>query len=168
MTSRPEILPERPGDAGAIRELTRAAFDGKAFSDGTELAIPEELRAAGALTVSLVALDGDAVVGHAAFSPVTIDGADRDWFGLGPISVRPDRQRSGIGGALIRQGLGRLGVLGARGCVVLGDPGYYGRFGFEADPALRYDGPPARYFQRLVIVPPSPRGAVRFHPAFGD
>ena len=163
----PTITPERPGDAEAIRALTRAAFDGVAHADGTEPAIPEGLRAAGALTVSLVALEDGVIVGHAAFSPITIDGADRGWFGLGPVSVRPDRQRRGIGAALIREGLDRLAGLGARGCVVLGDPGYYGRFGFEADPALRPGGAPARFFQRLVIVPPAPAGEVRFHPAFG-
>lgn len=161
------ILPERPGDAEAIREVTRAAFEGMALSDGTEPTIPAGLRAAGALAVSLVALEGRAVVGHAAFSPVTIDGADPGWFGLGPVSVRPDRQRRGIGTALIRRGLARLDALGAGGCVVLGDPGYYGRFGFEADPALVYAGAPSRFFQRLVIAPPPPTGEVRFHPAFG-
>lgn len=162
------IRPERPADAEAIAALTAAAFEGHAFSDGTEPAIPGLLREAGALTVSLVAEEEGRIAGHVAFSPVTVDGADVGWFGLGPVSVAPGLQRRGLGGALIREGLERLRGLGARGCVLLGDPGYYGRFGFEADPALRYPGPPARFFQRLVLVPPAPEGEVRFHPAFGE
>lgn len=161
-----EIRPERPEEAEAIRRLTRVAFAGQAFSDGSEPAIPERLREAGALAASLVALDGGAVVEHVAFSPVTVEGADRGWFGLGPASVEPARRRRGIGTALIRDGLDRLRRRGARGCVVLGDPAYYGRFGFEADPALTYPGPPAEFFRRLVLAPPAPRGEVRFHPAF--
>lgn len=161
------IRPERPADAEPIAALTAAAFEGHAFADGTEPAIPGLLRKDGALTVSLVAEEEGRIAGHVAFSPVTVDGADVGWFGLGPVSVAPGLQRRGIGGALIREGLERLRGLDARGCVLLGDPAYYGRFGFEADPALRYPGPPARFFQSLVLVPPAPEGEVRFHPAFG-
>jgi putative acetyltransferase len=157
---------ERTEDAQAIRRLTEAAFKAAAHSSGTEGAIIAALRKAGALALSLVATLDDAVVGHAAFSPVTIDGHDLNWFGLGPVSVRPDLQRRGIGGALIRDGLARLRQVGAQGCVVLGDPGYYRRFGFANDPRLHYAGAPAEYFMALPFTPASPAGLVGYHRAF--
>lgn len=162
-----EIRPERPDEAAAIRDLTERAFRGMRFADGDEHEIPGRLRAAGALTLSLVAVEDGALLGHAAFSPVEIDGARRGWFGLGPLSVAPGRRRGGIGGALVREGLARLEATGAAGCVVLGDPAYYGRFGFAADPELRYGDRVHPAFQRLVLRPPAPRGRVAFHPAFG-
>ncbi len=176
-----EIRPERSDDADAIRAVTRAAFAGAAHSSGTEAAIIDALRAAGVLTVSLVALQNGAIVGHVAFSPVTIDGQAGAWFGLGPVSVQPDRQRAGVGQALIRQGLDRLKHLNAEGCVVLGDPAYYGRFGFKSDPALRYADVPPEYFQWLAFAgamsagamsagamsaSAMPRGEVAYHPGF--
>lgn len=162
-----QIRAEQPGDIDAIRALTTAAFATAPHRSGTEAAILDGLRAAGALTLSLVAVEGDAIVGHVAFSPVTIDGAERGWFGLGPVSVRPDRQRGGIGSALIREGLRRLRASGAGGCVLLGDPAYYGRFGFAADPALVLEGVPPDYFMRLAFGGEVPAGTVRYHAAFG-
>ncbi len=160
------IEPERPGDASAIRLLTRAAFKGMPFSRQTEAQIVDALRAAGALTISLVAnVDGE-VVGHVAFSPVSIDGVTGDWYGLGPVSVSPERQGRGIGQALIRDGLEQLRSIDAGGCVVLGSPAYYGRFGFESDPALVYGDVAPGYFQRLIFKGPAPRGEVAFHPGF--
>ncbi|MGH6911083.1 MAG: GNAT family N-acetyltransferase [Phenylobacterium sp.] len=124
------------------------------------------MRAAGALTLSLVATEGGEIVGHVAFSPVRINGEAGDWYGLGPVSVWPDRQRKGIGQAQIREGLQRLRSLGAGGCVLLGDPAYYRRFGFERDPELYdVDAPPGA-FQRLSLNGSRPTGEVRFHPAF--
>lgn len=157
---------ERSEDAAAIRRVTRAAFEGVAYSDQTEAAIIEALRADGALTLSLVAVEAENVVGHAAFSPVCIDGVAGGWFGLGPISVAPERQGGGIGSALIREGLQALRARGAEGCVVLGNPAYYGRFGFETDPALRYGHAPPAHFQRLVLHGSAPRGVVGYHPSF--
>ena len=92
-----QIAQERAGDEAAIRAVTQAAFAGLPHSEQTEAAIVDALRAAGALAVSLVAVDEGKVVGHVAFSPVTIDGGDKGWFGLGPVSVTPKRQRGGIG-----------------------------------------------------------------------
>ncbi|WP_269931134.1 GNAT family N-acetyltransferase [Aminobacter sp. HY435] len=160
-----KIRPEQPGDVETIRLLTQAAFKNAPHSSQTEAAIVDALRDAGALTVSLVAVEGDQIVGHVAFSPVTINGKDADWYGLGPVSVWPDRQAKGIGQALIREGLGRLKQRGAGGCVVLGDPGYYGRFGFASDPGLRYGDIPPEYFQRLAFGP-APKGEVAYHPGF--
>lgn len=161
-----KIRPERPQDATTIHALTDTAFKGMSFSDNTEAKVIKALREAGALTLSLVATDGSQIVGHVAFSPVTINGEAGDWYGLGPVSVWPDRQRSGIGQALIREGLRRLQAMGAGGCVLLGDPAYYARFGFENDPDLRHAGAPAWAFQCLTLSGPRPRGEVSFHPGF--
>ncbi|MEO1226301.1 MAG: N-acetyltransferase [Pseudomonadota bacterium] len=160
------IRAEAEADHGQIRDLTRTAFAPMPYASGSEAAIIDGLRTADALTVSLVATDASQIVGHVAFSPVTIAGENVRWYGLGPVSVWPDRQRAGIGQALIREGLSQLRHLDAAGCVVLGDPAYYARFGFAADPALTYAGAPSRYFQCLSFRPPPPRGEVRFHPAF--
>lgn len=161
-----QIRPERPDDATTIHALTEAAFKGRPYSDGAEPRVIDALRAAGALTLSLVATEDDGIVGHIAFSPVTVNGEAGRWYGLGPVSVWPDRQRGGIGQALIREGLRRLGAMGAGGCVLLGDPAYYGRFGFEHDPELRTGDGPAWAFQRLILSGERPRGDVRFHDAF--
>lgn len=162
-----EIRAERPADVATISAITTAAFKTAPYSSGTEARIIENLRAAQALTLSLVAVDQDDIVGHVAFSPVGIPGAEGDWYGLGPISISPDRQGRGIGTLLMRAGLDQLRTLGAAGCVLLGDPGYYGRFGFESDPNLTYGGAPSPYFQRLILVGPPAKGDVTYHPAFG-
>lgn len=160
------IRPERPADAQIFRQVAEAAFAAAEHSTGTEGAIIDALRAANALTVSLVATINDDVVGHIAFSPVTIDGADADWFGLGPVSVRPDLQGQGIGSALIHEGLDRLKIAGAKGCAVLGNPNYYGRFGFEHDPAFRFEGLPPEYFMRLSLDGSLTAGRVAYHEGF--
>ena len=161
-----QIRPERPHDATTIHALTDTAFKGMPFSDDTEARVIDALRVAGALTLSLVAmLDGE-IVGHVAFSPVTINGEAGDWYGLGPVSVWPERQRMGIGQTLIREGLRRLQTMGAGGCVLLGDPAYYARIGFENDPDLRHAGAPPWAFQCLTLNGPRPSGEVAFHPAF--
>lgn len=161
-----QIRPERPEDATTIHALTDAAFKGRPFSDNTEARVIEALRAAGALAISLVATKADEIVGHVAFSPVTINGEAGDWYGLGPVSVWPDLQLTGIGQGLIREGLRRLQAMGAGGCVLLGDPAYYSRFGFENDPHLRHAGAPAWAFQCLTLNGDRPRGEVSFHPGF--
>lgn len=161
-----DIRPERPADATAIDALTRLAFAGQPFSQQTEHLIVRGLREAGALTLSLVAATADEVIGHVAFSPVTIAGADIGWWGLGPVSVAPAQQRRGIGSALIRQGLRQAAERGVAGCVVLGDPHYYGRFGFMHSASLRYPGPPAEHFMALALHAPMPAGQVSFHLAF--
>jgi putative acetyltransferase len=161
-----EIRSERPEDLDDIRALTSAAFRNEPHSDGTEAAIIDGLRKAGALTISLVAIDEGEIVGHIAFSPVAINGDANGWYGLGPVSVRPDRQRKGIGQSLIRTGLDHLRSIDAQGCVVLGEPSYYGRFGFVSDPNLRYSNAPPEYFQRLAFTGAAPKGEVSYHPSF--
>ncbi|WBU59819.1 GNAT family N-acetyltransferase [Paracoccus albus] len=161
------LRPEQPGDVAAIHDLTTAAFASAPHSSGTEAQIVQQLRDAGALTLSLVAAEHERIVGHIAFSPVTIDGKDPGWVGLGPVSAAPDRQGEGIGSALIREGLTHMRNAGQQGCVLLGDPGYYSRFDFANDPGLVYPGPPPEYFMALSFAGQSPRGEVAYHPAFG-
>ena len=162
------LRPESPADRAAIFSLTQLAFQGHPHSDGSEPRIIDALRDAKALTISIVAELEGRIVGHAAFSPVEWC-EQSGWFGLGPVSVHPDLQGRGIGHALIESGLEQLRVIGAKGCVVLGDPDYYARFGFRQDARFTYSGPPPEYFQVLVWHEPRQGlgGAVRYHPAFG-
>jgi putative acetyltransferase len=160
------IRDELPNDIGAIRSVVTSAFAQAPHSSGTEAAIVEALRASGALTISLVAVEQGEVVGHVAFSPVTVSGNFVSWFGLGPVAVVSDQQHRGIGRALIEAGLERLKAMEAKGCVVLGEPNYYSRFGFENDPNLRFPAAPPEYFQRLCFHDQVPSGVVEFHAAF--
>lgn len=157
---------EAPRDAAAIGEVTAAAFAALEISGHTEQFIVEALRGAGALTVSLVAEHAGRVVGHAAFSPVTVSDGTPGWYGLGPVSVLPALQRQGIGATLIREGLARLRGLGAAGCCLVGHPGYYGRFGFRNAPGLRVPGVPDEVYFALALAGGFPRGEVAFHEAF--
>lgn len=164
---RLRIEPERPGDTIKISQITTTAFAPMPFSDGNEARVIDALREAGALTVSLVAIAADGeLVGHVALSPVRIDGQPSDWYGLGPVSVAPEIQRRGVGSALIAEGLDRLRELKAGGCVLLGDPNYYRRFGFVSVPTLTHRGKPNAYFQSLALRAPPRKGDVSFHPAF--
>ena len=162
------IRREAPGDETAIHALTEAAFRDMPFSGGDEQHLIDQLRKDGDLALSLVAKNMDqAIIGHIAFSRVSISDGSTDWFDLGPVSVMPSIQHTGIGSSLIKRGLADIRAMGARGCVLLGNPEYYGRFGFEHDPELLYPGPPAKYFQRLVLKGDAPRGIVTYPPAFG-
>lgn len=161
------IRPEQRGDERAIHDLTQAAFAPMPFSDGTEGPIIDALRADGDLTLSLVAVEGDRIVGHIAFSPVTIDGRHDGWFGLGPISVLPEMQRRGIGKALIAAGLDKLRQRNAAGCALIGDNAYYSQVGFVSNGALQYGDLERKYVQFLVFQGPEPHGALKFAPGFG-
>ncbi|MEL6529617.1 MAG: N-acetyltransferase [Pseudomonadota bacterium] len=161
------IRPEAPGDEDTIFALTTTAFEPMPFSDGSEPELINQLRAAGDLTLSLVAEDAERIVGHIAFSPVSIADGASDWYGLGPVSVWPELQKQGIGGALIKHGIADLRQRGARGIVLLGSNVYYPRFGFVHEPQLTYPGPPPEFFQCLLLEGELPSGEVKFAPAFG-
>ncbi|MEN3277861.1 MAG: putative acetyltransferase [Massilia sp.] len=162
------IRTEQAGDIAAINAVLRAAFTDHPHSDGSEHLIVKRLRARRKLALSLVALDDDDIVGCLALSPVTIEGVEGGWMGLGPLAVMPARQGRGIGAALVEAGLAALDALGAAGCVVLGEPAYYGRFGFRHEPGLRYLGAPAEYFMaRQRDDRAAPAGVVRYDDAFG-
>ena len=160
------IRPEQPADEQMIHDLTVAAFEPVPYSDGSEASIIAGLREDGDLTVSLVAVEGSDIVGHVAFSPVTVGASSDGWYGLGPVSVCPDRQRKGIGSALINEGLSILRAQGAKGCALVGDPDYYGRFGFRSDGRVSYEELPSQYVQRLSFGDEVPSGRLRFSPAF--
>lgn len=167
-----EIRREAPGDARAIYAVTVAAFRHAPHADHTEQFIVRELREAGALTVSLVAEFDDEVIGHVAVSPVTVSGDDaveaKGWFGLGPISVHPESQGRRVGSRLMFAALDELRLQGAAGCVLLGDPAYYQRFGFRPEPGLVLPDVPPEYFQALSLHGCEvPTGVVTYHEAFG-
>ena len=160
------IRDEKSTDHRAISEVTIAAFEGMDISSHTEHLIIEALRAAKALSVSLVAEVGGRVVGHIAFSPVTMSDGTKGWYGLGPVSVHPDFQRKGIGKALIREGLSRVKEQKAKGCCLVGHPQYYRQFGFENVAGLIHEGVPAEVFFVLSFGGSIPQGHVVFHEGF--
>jgi putative acetyltransferase len=166
MTQKIVIRDETSADIAAISEVTLAAFKSLEISHHTEQFIIEALRAANALTLSLVAEIEGRVVGHIAFSPVTIADGSTNWYGLGPISVVPEYQRRGIGTSLIREGLSRLQALHAQGCCLVGHPQYYSKFGFKNGVGLGLKGVPAEVFFALTFDGHFPQGEVSFHEGF--
>jgi putative acetyltransferase len=161
-----QIREESEKDIDAISEVTAAAFKCLEVSRHTEQFIIGALRDAGALTLSLVAELEGKVVGHVAFSPVTISDGTPDWYALGPISVLPEHQRRGIGKALIWEGLARLKALGAKGCCLVGHPLYYRKFGFINPSGLSCEGVRPEVFFALAFSGNYPQGEVAYHPAF--
>lgn len=159
------IRPERPGDEPGIRAVHLACFPGPAEAD-----LVDALRAAGRLTFSLVAEVDGTIVGHVAFSPVTASGAPNG-IGMAPVAVASSHRRQGIAAELIRAGLDACRSAGFTWAVVLGNPAYYGRFGFQAATGFglsdEYGGGPA--FQAMELWPggvPVGAGLVRYAPEF--
>lgn len=168
MSAVPALRPEKDGDADGIDRVQIAAFADHPFSQQTEHLMVRALREQGALAASWVVEEDGQILGHVAASPVHIDGESRGWFGLGPVAVMPSHQGRGLGRRLIEAALAQLRTDGAAGCVVLGDPTYYGRFGFRPLPQIVYPGPPPELFMALVLnaQDPLPRGEVQYHAAF--
>ena len=162
----PILRLEQPGDEACIHSLTELAFKPTSLSDGTEALIIDNLRREGDLTLSIVATLAGEVVGHVAFSPVTINGERGQWFGLGPVSVRPDLQGKGIGAALINEGMSILRSERASGCALIGDPRYYRRLGFRSNGKLTYKSLPTSVVQVLPFKDEVPEGVLAFSPAF--
>jgi putative acetyltransferase len=160
------IRNETDADVAAITEVTIAAFKTLEISNYTEQFIIKALRAAKALTVSLVAELNGRVIGHIAFSPVSISDGTQNWYGLGPLSVLPEYQRKGIGRALIQEGLSRLKGLNAKGCCLVGQPEYYRKVGFKNIPRLVHEGVPPEVFLALCFDGHNPQGTVTFHEGF--
>jgi len=164
---RLNVRDEQPFDHAAVRAINEAAFETPA-----EAGLVETLRKNAAPCLSLVADVGDEIVGHIMFTPVTLNDRQGLTMGLAPMAVRPDRQRAGIGSALVREGLRRCAELGTLAVVVLGHPDYYPRFGFI--PAARFDlrceyDVPEDVFMALELVRgglADHGGTVRYHPAF--
>ena len=123
-----EIRPERVDDQDDVREVNRLAFERE-----DEGRLVDALRAGGYSRVSLVAENGDGIVGHVLFSALSIATRrdDVEALALAPMAVVPHLQRRGIGSMLVQEGLRACGDLGYRIVIVLGHPGYYRRFGFS-------------------------------------
>ena len=132
----------------------------------TPLKLNRQLNFAKALTISLVADIDGRVVGHIAFSSVTMSDGTKDWYGLGPFSVHPDFQSKGIGKALIREGLSRLKSLNANGYCLVGHPQYYRQFGFKNIEGLIHEGIPQEVFFVLSFDNHIPQGEVFFNEGF--
>lgn len=160
------IRKESKSDEDVIREVTIEAFRTVEISNQTEHFILEALRAADALTISLVAETDGRVIGHIAFSPVEISDGTRNWYGLGPVSVLPEYQRRGVGAALVREGLSRLKEINARGCCLVGHPEYYQKFGFRNTRDLVHEGVPPEVFFAVSFTGDMPAGSVSFHEGF--
>lgn len=160
------IRPERQSDLAPIGEVTRQAFASHPHGSRTEQFIVDALRAADALAVSLVAERAGQVAGHIAFSAAVISDGSPGWYVLGPVSVRPPLQNRGIGRQLVECGLARLRALGACGCVLVGEPSFYGRFGFGRPASLVLPGVPQEYVLALPFGPVCACGEVALHPAF--
>jgi putative acetyltransferase len=160
------IRNETSVDVSAINKVTVAAFNTLEISNHTEQFIIEALRAAKTLTVSLVAEMNGRVIGHIAFSPVSISDGTKNWYGLGPVSVLPKYQRRGIGKVLIREGLSRLRGLYAGGCCLVGHPEYYKKFKFDSVPGLVHEGVLPEFFLALSFDGHTPQGTVTFHEGF--
>lgn len=163
------VRTEREGDADAVHALNVAAF-----GQPDEADLVDRLRTSSGY-LALVAIEEERVVGHIAFSPVTLTPPTAlDVRGLAPMAVAPDCQRKGIGTALVRAGLAACRDDGAEAVVVLGHPAYYPRFGFEAAArrgiACEYDVPPEA-FMAMELVPGAldgVAGVVRYASAFAE
>ena len=151
-----QLRHETTNDIAAIEAVTIAAFANAPHTSHTEQFIVRALRDAGELALSLVAEEHGQVIGHKA----------KGWYGLGPISVLPQRQGHGIGSRLMEQALSELRAMQAAGCVLLGEPAYYGRFGFQAHAGLQLPGVPPGYFLALAFHGPVPEGIAQYSDAF--
>ncbi len=160
------IRQELAQDINDIAAVVNAAFAQATHKSGQEAAIVSQLRIDNALSISLVALDGDGLIGHVAFSKVKLNDQETDWYGLGPVAVLPLWQRRGVGKKLIKTGLQMLQEQEAAGCVVLGDPAYYQPFGFASDNAMRLADVPAGFFQVMPMAGEVIEATVTYHPAF--
>lgn len=163
-----KIRSEKISDIDAIEKVIVAAFLNAPHTDYAEHYIVRGLRDSGALSISLVAEMQGQIVGHVAISPVTISDGTAEWFGLGPISVTPNYQGMGIGSKLMLSVLEALKSSAASGCVVLGDPAYYERFGFQPESRLVLPEVPPEYFQVIQFSSVFPSGTVKYHMAFNS
>jgi len=164
--NEPRIRHETPRDVDAVRAINVAAFADHPVSRQTEHLIVDALRADGALSVSLVAVVDDQPVGHIALSEAAVGEAADGWYVAGPVAVLPASQHQGIGSMLVVAGLEELRARRAGGCVLVGDPGFYRRFGFDTHPGLVYPGVPGEFVLGLSLGDEAPRGEIAVHDAF--
>ena len=161
-----QVRKEIPSDIDVIQEIITEAFLTEPHSDLTEQFVVNALREAGVLSISLVVETSGQLVAHVAVSPIKVSDGSVGWYGLGPISVKPEEQGKGIGSMLMKSALEELKQIGAKGCVLLGEPDYYRRFGFKVFDGLVLPGFPSRYFQAILFDGELPQGVVSYHEAF--
>ncbi|WP_163338917.1 GNAT family N-acetyltransferase [Desulfopila sp. IMCC35008] len=160
------IRSENTSDIEVITDITKAAFEDRSFSLNTEHFTIQDLRADGALTVSLVAEVDGRIVGYIAFSPVTISDGTKNWYNLGPVAIVPEFQGRRIGTILVNSGLTLLKSMSSEGIVLIGLPAYFSRFGFWSYPQLINDGTPQEVFLAMSLTERIPNGTVDLHKAF--
>lgn len=160
------IRPETPADQAAIHDITKRAFAPMPYADGNEQDLIDRFRAAGALAISLVAELHGAVAGQVTFTEAFAADGSPGWYALGPVAVEPELQAKHIGSKLIETGIAMLRERDAAGCILVGNPAYYSRFGFGPFPDLCPDGEPAEYFQILPLRVKLPETVIGFHPLF--
>ncbi|NMH60862.1 GNAT family N-acetyltransferase [Alteromonas ponticola] len=159
------IRPEHPEDISAIREVIKMAFKPLSQSSHTEHLIVDALRAERALTISRVAEEQGKIIGFIAVSPVTLSNNQSGWYGIGPLAVSPHAQSKGVGSKLMLSVLNWLKD-NAKGCVLLGEPGFYSQFGFKAIEGLTLPGVPKEYFLSRSFSHYYPKAQVSYHPGF--
>jgi len=164
--SRLNIRREIESDFDQIHTITELAFRGRPYAEEDEQDVIRRLRGAGALSLSLVALRDQELVGHVAFSPALESSGTAPWFALGPVSVLPRFQNQGVGSELIERGLSEIRGLGAIGCILTGNPDYYQRFGFAVARANAPDNEPGEFFMIKPFTDTTPGGRFAFHRAF--
>lgn len=164
------VRSENKTDREAVRTVNSGAFE-----TGAEADLVDRLRKEAHPLISLVAEEEGQVVGHILFTPVSLTGhCQAKIMGLAPMAVTPERQRSGIGSALVREGLNQCRKQGWEAVVVLGHPGYYPRFGFR--PASSFEiacqfEVPDEAFMALELSPgafTARSGTIHYHPAFAE
>ena len=162
------IRTARPQDYEAIDAVLRRAFAEATYSNQTEGELVAALYKRNRIALALIAESDGAVIGYLSFTHARMDGLDGDIYCLAPLAVDPDRHKRGIGAALTEAGLEGLRDLGAAACVVYGDPAYYGRFGFEANPGVTSPGLEQQYFQVLFFGSTQAQGSVTLDPLFAE
>ncbi len=161
-----KIHQECDEDKAGIFKLIQSAFADKDYSSGTEGPIVNALRRDGDLALSLVAKRENELVGHIAFSPVTIGDISENIYALGPVAADPELRFQGIGSALIKAGLSQIRAKGAQACVLIGDPNYYHRFGFVGNCGLTYGGLSTSLVQGISWGGGLPSGEITYASGF--
>lgn len=153
-------------DAAAITAVLQAAFAQHPHSQNQEYRLVEALRVQGGLSVALCAWQGEQLCGLVCASPVQLPMSAEGWYCIAPLAVLPALQGQGIGQQLMLAVLHKLQAIGAAGCVLVGEPDYYQRFGFSADPALTSAGIPPEYVLSRAFGSQQAQGEIIYHPAF--
>lgn len=160
------IRNEEAGDTDVIDTIVKEAFSHQSHHAHTQHLILAGLRREEALALSLVAVTDQTVVGNIAFTEVEISDGSPGWFGLALLVVAAGMQKKGVGSALVRDGLLKLRQRGAQGCVVLGEPAFFSRFGFKNNSDLMIEETPQENFLALAFADKGTAGVVSYHPLF--